>query len=240
MLYGPTLRVYLCGQRQFGADVLRMLLDRPEVAVVGVSAPAESRSGGMDRTWRLAALNEIPVLPAGQLRAHHVPDGTDLIIAAHSHDYLGRKTRAACRYGALGYHPSLLPLHRGRDAIRWTIRDRDRVTGGTAFWLTDAVDGGPIAAQDWCFVRPDDTPEGLWRRELQPMGIRLISRVLNDIDRGVMVRIPQDANMATWEPSMDSPPLFRPELPELGGSWGSLRVVVDQATPALSTVKIGG
>ena len=59
--------------------------------------------------------------------------------------------------------------------------DHDRVAGGTVYWLDDLVDGGPIAAQDWCFVRPDDTPSTLWRRELFPMGLRLIDQVLGDL-----------------------------------------------------------
>jgi len=45
----------------------------------------------------------------------------------------GRRTRARARVAAIGYHPSLLPLHRGRDALRWTIRDGDRVTGGSVY-----------------------------------------------------------------------------------------------------------
>ena len=49
--------------------------------------------------------------------------------AAHSHDFIGRKTRALSRLGALGYHPSLLPLHRGRDAIRWAVHMRVRCLG---------------------------------------------------------------------------------------------------------------
>lgn len=223
--YGPSLDVYLCGQRTFGAEALRMLLDRPEVRVVGVSAPTEGPDGREDRLARLARLNGLPLRPAGTLRAEGLPDGTDLIIAAHSHDFLGRRTRRKARLGAVGYHPSLLPLHRGRDAVRWTIRDRDRIAGGTAFWLNDTVDGGPVAAQDWCFVRPGDDAGTLWRRDLLPMGIRLLGRVLDDIDRGVLVRVAQDEALATWEPAMDAPPLFRPELPELGdGGWQGLTV----------------
>ena len=214
--YGPSFYVYLCGQGRFGRDVLEMLLRRPEVLVTGVSAPPAGPSGREDRLWGAAELRGIARMPAGSLRAGTLPAGTDLIIAAHSHDFLGRRTRDASRLGAIGYHPSLLPLHRGRDAVRWAVRDRDRVTGGTVFWLNDTVDGGPVAAQDWCFTRPGEDARALWRRDLFPMGLRLIESVLDDILRGVLVRVPQDHALATWEPPMDSPPLFRPELPELG------------------------
>jgi methionyl-tRNA formyltransferase len=92
----------------------------------------------------------------------------------------------------------------------------DVVAGGTVFWLSDAVDAGEIAAQHWCWIRPDDTAETLWRRELAPMGVRLLQRVLQDVDRGVLIRVPQDPTLATWEPSWERPPLHRPDLPLLG------------------------
>ena len=166
--------------------------------------------------------------PAGFLRAETLPRGTDLLVAAHSYDFVGRKTRRALRLGAISYHPSLLPLHRGRDAVRWAVKLGDRVTGGTVFWLNDTVDGGPIAAQRWCFVRPGDTAETLWRRDLQPMGLRLIADVIGQIKAGTLTRIPQDRRLATWEPAMDPPSLFRPELLELGrGGWDGFKVVTE-------------
>lgn len=49
------------------------------------------------------------------------------------------------------------------------------------------------------------------------MGLRLISRVLDDICKGGLVMRPQEQELASWEPSMDgAPPLFRPELPQIG------------------------
>ena len=114
---------------------------------------------------------------------------------------------AATRLGGLSYHPSLLPIHRGRDAVAWTIRDRDRIAGGTVYWLDERIDAGPIAAQDWCFVRPDDTPSTLWRRELFPLGLRLIDQALGDLLTGRSQRRPQDEDLATWEPALIRPAL---------------------------------
>ena len=184
-------------------------------SVVGVSAPAP-KGDKMDRLWGLADLKGIPLTVAGTLRADTLPDGVDLIVAAHSHDFIGRRTRDRSTLGAIGYHPSLLPLHRGRDAVRWTIRMGDRVAGGSVFWLNDTVDGGPIAAQDWCFVRPEWTAADLWREALQPMGISLLRKTLADVKAGRLVRVKQDHTLATWEPSIDQPALYRPDLPQIG------------------------
>jgi len=207
------MRVYLCGQRYFGQEVLRLLL-RLDHEVVDVSAPPVTPDGRPDRLW--CAADRLPRLEAGRLNADTLPSGVDLIVAAHSHDFIGRRTRLRSRLGAIGYHPSLLPLHRGRDAVRWAVKLRERITGGSIYWLSDTVDGGPIAAQDWCFIRPDDTADELWRRDLQPMGLRLLERVLSDLARGVVVRVPQDHTLATWEPALNPPPLRRPDLLMLG------------------------
>jgi hypothetical protein len=60
----------------------------------------------------------------------------------------------------------------GLDAINWTRAMGDPITGGTAYWMDDGTDTGPIEVQDWCFIRPDDTPQSLWKRDLGPMGVR--------------------------------------------------------------------
>lgn len=208
------MNIYLSGQRTFGRLVLEMLL-RDGHTVIGVSAPAPA-GGRADKLWSLADLRGLRLLPAGELKAATLPDGVDLIIAAHSHDFISAKTRNKSKLGAIGYHPSLLPLHRGRDAVRWAVKMGDRVTGGSVYWLTDNVDAGPVAAQDWCFVRPGWTAQDLWRKELQPMGVRLLRRALADIGRGVLVKIDQDERLATWEPALDQPPIFRHDLLQIG------------------------
>lgn len=205
------LNIVLCAQRSFGSAVFRMIRERNDCRIVAIFAPEQ------DALRELAGMYRIPFMPAGTLRADRVPENADLIVAAHSHDFISRAVRNRLTLGAIGYHPSLLPLHRGRDAVRWTIRMGDPVAGGTVFWLNDTVDGGPVAAQDWCFVRVGDTAQSLWRRDLFPMGVRLISSVLDDVSAGTLVMQEQDHSLASWEPSFDGAPrLFRPELPQIG------------------------
>ena len=218
------MNILLCGQKRFGRDTLQLLLDGGHT-LTAVACPADTG----DRLW-IACQNEgLPVIPAGTLSAATMPGGVDLIVAAHSHDFIGRKTRLRARLGAIGFHPSLLPLHRGRDAIRWAIRLRERVTGGSVYWLDDTVDGGPLAAQELCFIRPEDDALTLWSRDLAPMGLRLFARALADISAGRLVKVPQDAALVTWEPSLDGAPrLHRPDLEQLGdGTAAEFEIVRD-------------
>jgi methionyl-tRNA formyltransferase len=206
------LRILLAGQKRFGRDVLDMIGEEGhEIAAICCPVGGEKE----DKLW-IGAMNAgLPIIPAGTLSAETCPE-VDLIVTAHSHDFIGRRTRMRARLGAIGYHPSLLPLHRGRDAIRWAIRMGERVTGGSVYWLTDTVDGGPIAAQKHVFIRPDDDEISLWIRELAPLGVELLKQVIADVSQGKIVRKRQETSLATWEPSFNgSPPLFRPDLPLL-------------------------
>ncbi len=205
------MKVILSGQKSFGAATLKMLLNKKGVELAGVFAPVN------DKLYKAAENLGLPLQASGNLLANRLPEDCDLLVAAHSHDFVSKAVRNRLNLGAIGYHPSLLPKHRGRDAIKWTIKMNDLMTGGTVFWLNETVDGGPIAAQSWRWVLPGDTASSLWERELFTMGIRLFSKVIDDILDGQLIMIEQDQELATWEPALsDVPRLYRPELLQIG------------------------
>ena len=77
------------------------------------------------------------------------------------------------------------------------------VAGGTAYWMDDGADTGPIEAQDWCHVQPGETAAELWRRELAPMGVRLLTACVARLAKGERPRAsPQDPRVATFEPAV--------------------------------------
>lgn len=218
------MRVILCGQKAFGVAVLNSITTEAVAEVSLVVAPAGDKLA--------ARAHHYGVSVASRLEAGQIPEGTDLIIAAHSHDFISGKARLKAKYGAIGYHPSLLPVHRGRDAVAWTIRDRDRFSGGSVYWLSDVVDGGPVAAQEFCFVRPDDTASTLWRRELFPLGVALINRVVRQVAGGVLVQVDQDNALVTWEPAITGVPrLYRPDLPQIPYEYDG--VLIDKRPTSL-------
>lgn len=190
------MKVMLVGQKWFGGEVLRLCLERG-LEVVSVSAPRVD-----DRLAAMAVDAGIPLCQVERrLDASWVPSGVDLIICAHAHVFVTADARARTRLGAIGYHPSLLPRHRGRDAIVWTLAMRDLIAGGTVYWLDEGADTGDIAAQHWCWVKKGDSPESLWRRDLAPLGLRLLGEVIDALKAGNLPRTAQDPEHATWEPA---------------------------------------
>ncbi|MDR1890102.1 MAG: hypothetical protein LBQ81_12115 [Zoogloeaceae bacterium] len=194
------MRIVIIGQKWLGAETLKLCLKRGDT-IAGVLAPG-LKGEEYDRLYAAAQQSGIPVETCGRLvEARHIPPRTDLIIAAHAHAYISEPARQATRYGALGYHPSLLPRHRGRDAVRWTLHMRDPIAGGTAYWMDNGADTGPIAAQHWCHVLSTDTARTLWQRDLAPIGLCLIEQVLSDLDKGILTAVPQPDDCITWEPA---------------------------------------
>jgi len=211
------LKVFISGQKYFGQEVLR-LCRRLGIEVVGVCCPIDDKYIGHQ-----ARLFDIPLMPLGSLKHETMPK-CDLGITAHSFDYIGKKTRYVPKIGWIGYHPSLLPRHRGKSSVEWTLKMKDAVTGGTVFWLNAGIDRGDIAYQKHRLVDPKlfgiGSKEGakiLWRKNLLPIGLELMEKALKDILKGTIVKKPQDNRFSTFEPSMEVKDIYRPDclmLPE--------------------------
>jgi methionyl-tRNA formyltransferase len=130
-----------------------------------------------------------------------IADGSDLILAAHTHARVSDDALARARLGGIGYHPSLLPRHRGIAAVEWTILEGDPVAGGSIYHLSHGWDAGAIAAQDWCFVEKGETARELWERALAPMGLALLAKVVQFArTEGYLPAEQQDARFATKAP----------------------------------------
>lgn len=209
------MNLFICGQKSFGAAIVKRL-HQDGHSIVGVAPPPQEKY--YDKIQVAAVKLGLPcVSDCDKLTSRDIPNETDLIIAAHSHWYISGKVLAKTRYGGIGFHPSLLPLHRGRDAVRWAVAMGDKVTGATVYWLDDRVDGGDILSQRTVFIARCWDYHKLWA-EMFPIGVDMISEAVRMIGKGKAPRNPQDERFATWEPAFDSTRrLYRPELPMLGG-----------------------
>ena len=196
------MRVALIGSRWFGAQVFRLLRERgDEVFVLALEAEDQLAKAASAAGVSVTLLNG-----PRRVTGSDVPDELDVLVAAHAHSFITAEARAKATRGAVGYHPSLLPRHRGIAAVEWTIKCRDPIAGGSVYHLSDGMDEGPIAAQDWCFVYPDDDEGSLWRRALAPMGLRLLMQVIGDIeDRGFADAREQDPRAVTYAPLLKAP-----------------------------------
>lgn len=127
------MRIVIVGQKWLGAEVFALCQRRGDTLAAVLVPPGAIAAA--DRLAQAAGAAGVPVVEAARVCAGEIPAGVDVILAAHAHVFITSAARQATRYGALGYHPSLLPRHRGRDAIRWALHMGDKVTGGSVYWL---------------------------------------------------------------------------------------------------------
>ena len=195
------MKCVLAGSRYFGATVLEALRREDGVDFVAVIVPAAD-----DRLALAAQAAGLPVHVLANPKVvpgEAIPEGTDLIVAAHTHARVSPEALARSRHGGIGYHPSLLPRHRGIAAVEWTVLEGDPIAGGSVYHLADGWDAGAIAAQDWCFVARGESARELWERALAPMGLALLGKVVRHArDHGAVPAAAQDVRFATRAPML--------------------------------------
>ena len=104
------------------------------------------------------------------------------------------------RRGALGIHPTLLPVGRGRSAIPWTIIRGLPEAGATLFKLDDGVDTGPVIAKERIPLGARETATELYAK-LITAHRNLIRHAWPDIAADRVREIPQDDSKATVWPA---------------------------------------
>ena len=198
------MRITLVGSRHFGVTTLNMLREHGVSIVRVVVADADDR---LAATAKAAGIEVAVQANPKLVVASEIAPDTDLIITAHSHARISNEALAAARLGGIGYHPSLLPRHRGLAAVEWTIKEGDPIAGGTVYHLANRMDAGAIAAQEWCFVKKGETARELWERALAPLGQKLLAQVIDyALAHNTLPAKPQDEQFATKAPAL-SPPL---------------------------------
>ena len=71
----------------------------------------------------------------------------DLIIVCGWSWLINKNLINLARYGAMGFHPSVLPKDRGRSVLAWQIEEGYKETAMTMLYLDSGVDSGDIIGQ---------------------------------------------------------------------------------------------
>jgi methionyl-tRNA formyltransferase len=198
------MRIAIMGQAAFGAKVLETLSDRGE-EVIGAWLP-QGKPGGKPDPLKTAA--DSRGIPAHQPESYKTPEALaafratnpDLLIMAFVTDIIPLHFITVPTQGAICYHPSILPRHRGGSAINWALIMGDRETGLSIFWTDAGIDTGPVLLQKRTPIGPEETTGSLYFNRLFPLGVEAIAESVDLIKSGQAPRLVQDESRATYEP----------------------------------------
>jgi len=198
------VRIAIMGQAAFGAKVLETLSDRGE-EIIAAWLP-QGKTGGKSDPLKTAA--DSRGIPAHQTKSYKAPETLeafratrpDLLIMAFVTDIIPLSFVTVPTQGAICYHPSILPRHRGGSAINWALIMGDRETGLSIFWTDAGIDTGPVLLQKRIPIGPADTTGSLYFNRLFPLGVEAIAESVDLIRAGRAPRLVQDESLATYEP----------------------------------------
>lgn len=172
------MNVVLVGQKHFAVEILLQCLDL-KLNVLKVIVPHPD-----DRLVNTASENNIPYcVQDKKVDDLYIPDNTDIILCAYAHSYITKGARDKSKLGAVGYHPSLLPLYKGKNAVQDAIASGATHTGGSLYLLDDGWDTGSIIAQEACPIPDYMSAYDLWINHLSPIGVKLFKQFLTEISR---------------------------------------------------------
>ena len=196
------MRIVIFGQAAFGRDVFNALVEAGE-EIVGVSTP---RPGSRpDPLFEAATEAGIPVVETRDLRKdepfqQYLAWQPELLVFAFVTDIVRKRVLKAATLGAIQYHPSMLPRHRGRAAMNWPIISGSPTTGMSIFWVDEGIDTGPILSQQEVEIGPEDTVGSIYFDKLYPMGVQGLVDGVRQVREGTAPRIEQDHSQASYEP----------------------------------------
>jgi methionyl-tRNA formyltransferase len=204
------LRIVYFGTPEFAVPPLRELIDSPHDLLAVVSQPDRPRGRGHQllptATKRLAIERGIPVLQPERIRDPEFLAAVeryrpDLGVVAAYGKLLPEALLSIPRLGMINVHASLLPRWRGAAPVHRAVIAGDTVTGVTIMRIVQELDAGATFASAARDIGPDETSPEV-EAALSAMGATLLLEVVDGLQSGAAVEVPQDESRVTYAPKL--------------------------------------
>ena len=174
------MRIAYLGTAQFGADVLRGLVERGRLAVEVVVSQPDRQSGRGRRVESppvAAAARELGLPLLQSERASDEPPAADAAVVVAFGQILRPPLLGA--YPIVNLHPSRLPRWRGAAPVERAIMAGDESTAVAVIELVAELDAGPVLCEAPIPIGPRDDAGAVRARAVE-FGVPLIEQALLD------------------------------------------------------------
>ncbi len=202
------MRVIFMGTPDFAVPSLEKLLDRGDQVCAVFTQPDKPKGRGHKMqappVKELALERGLPVFQPATLREEEVQRqiaelAPDVIVVAAYGKILPKAVLDTPKFGCINVHGSLLPKYRGAAPIQWAVIHGDAVSGVTTMFMAEGMDTGDMLLKAETPIGPEETSGELFDR-LKEIGAELLGETLDQLERGVLKRIPQNEEEATHAP----------------------------------------
>ena len=200
------MRIVFMGTPDFSVPVLEALADSRHQVTAVVTQPDKPKGRGngisMSPVKEAALCRQIPVYQPERARdASFIEEmkklSPDVMVVIAFGQILSKELLCVPVYGCVNIHASLLPKYRGASPIQWAVLNGDKETGITAMMMDEVMDTGDILEKRVIALEKKETGGSLFDR-LSMLGGELILSTLDKMEKGTLVRTPQDHEAATY------------------------------------------
>jgi methionyl-tRNA formyltransferase len=201
------MRIVFLGTPEFTLPLLETCVRVGELAAV-VAQPDRpvGRSGKPhappSKRWALEhgiAVEQPEKVKQGRLAAVLSRYSPDVAVVAAYGRILPPDALAVPLHGCLNVHASLLPELRGAAPAQWAVARGYARTGVTIMQMDEGLDTGDVRLQRPRKIAAEETGESLLGK-LSRLGARVLGLALRRLERGELLRYPQDHSRATLAP----------------------------------------
>lgn len=121
----------------------------------------------------------------------------DLIIVAGWSELLSDEILGCAKHGVIGFHPSKLPLDRGRSVLAWQIEEGYTDSALTMFYYTSLPDGGDIIGFSKFHIDSNDYINDVLNK-IDDATIKLLKYHFPSILEDKVLSFVQDHKKSTW------------------------------------------
>ena len=195
------MKIVFMGTPDFAEASLQALIDASYNIEAVVTNPDRPKGRGMKMLYtpvkELAVSKNIPVFQPEKVRNNIEfiekikSINPDVICVVAYGKILPKEILEIPKYGCINVHASLLPKYRGAAPIQWAVLNGDQETGITTMYMDIGMDTGDMILTQKVQIGENETTGELWER-LSKIGGNLLVETLNQIEKGIAPRIPQE------------------------------------------------
>ena len=182
------MKIVYCGNNERGISCLENLLKFKKYKIELVITHYKSSNGYFRSIKEISKKNNlIYINPKNinnkriQLKIRKInPD--IMILVGYSQNILSEETFKIPKFGTINLHASPLPYYRGGSPLNWMIINGEKKIGISIIQVDTGIDTGPILAQKFFKLSPNETINKLVKRVNKFYPI-LLRKTLNKINK---------------------------------------------------------
>lgn len=200
------MRIIFMGTPDFSVPVLEALIGSGHEVAAVVTQPDKPKGRGketaMSPVKETALKHGLPVYQPVRAREASFIDEMraikpDVMVVIAFGQILSKELLEVPKYGCVNIHASLLPKYRGAAPIQWAVINGEKETGITTMMMDEGMDTGDMLEKRVIPLDEKETGKSLFDR-LSLLGGELILSTLDRLEKGTLVRTPQNHEEATY------------------------------------------